>query len=177
MIMYIYALLMSRAMYRSLSAYNRRNTRMKDEETHGLSSQHTSTGIIDGTVENAKTTGSWQHVDTDLCGIFPSGDYLVAIDEYSRFPEVEITKSTSAYSTIPKLDRICTAFCAVTELRLTARKGVPPATALHKRNIRTTLSEKKEASKSNSTMRDANAKFRIMQCADKRVKAKSSGPL
>ena len=51
--------------------------------------------------------GPWQHVDFDFCGPFPSGDYLlVAIDEYSRFPEVEITRSTSAYSTIPKLDKI-----------------------------------------------------------------------
>jgi len=31
---------------------------------------------------------------------------LVAIDEYSRFPEVEITTSTSANYTIPKLDKI-----------------------------------------------------------------------
>ena len=51
--------------------------------------------------------GPWQHVDIDFCGPSPSGDYLlVAIDEYSRFPEVEITRSTSAYSTIPKLDKI-----------------------------------------------------------------------
>ena len=31
---------------------------------------------------------------------------LVAIDEYIRLPEVEVTKSTSAYSTIPKLDKM-----------------------------------------------------------------------
>ena len=51
--------------------------------------------------------GPWQKVDIDFCGPFPSGDYLlVAIDEYSRFPEVEITKSTSAYATITKLDKM-----------------------------------------------------------------------
>ena len=45
---------------------------------------------------------------------FPSGDYLlVVIDEYSRFPEVEIVKSTSATSVIPKLDFIF------------ARQGIP----------------------------------------------------
>ena len=31
---------------------------------------------------------------------------MVVIDEYSRFPEVEIVTSTSARSTIPKLDAI-----------------------------------------------------------------------
>ena len=50
----------------------------------------------------------------DFLGPFPSGDYLlVVIDEYSRFPEVEIVKSTSAKSVIPKLDAIF------------ARQGIP----------------------------------------------------
>ncbi|KAK3720930.1 hypothetical protein QZH41_014537, partial [Actinostola sp. cb2023] len=40
-------------------------------------------------------------------GPFPSGDYLlVVLDEYSRFPEVEIVTSTSARAVIPKLDAI-----------------------------------------------------------------------
>ena len=35
------------------------------------------------------------------------GDYcLVVIDEYSRFPVVELVKSTSARSVIPVLDKI-----------------------------------------------------------------------
>ena len=29
-----------------------------------------------------------------------------AIDEYNRFPEVDVKKSTSAYSTIPELDKM-----------------------------------------------------------------------
>ena len=55
--------------------------------------------------------GPWQNVSVDVCGPFPSGDYLlVAIDDYSRYPEVEILKSTSSKSTIPKLDKIFSDF-------------------------------------------------------------------
>ena len=50
----------------------------------------------------------------DFLGPFPSGGYLlVVIDEYTRFPEVEIVKSTSAKSAIPRLDAIF------------ARQGIP----------------------------------------------------
>ena len=43
----------------------------------------------------------------DFLGPLPSGEYpMVVIDEYSRFPEIEIVTSTSARSTIPKLDTI-----------------------------------------------------------------------
>ena len=46
-------------------------------------------------------------VNIDFCGSFPDGTYLlVVIDAYSRFPEVEIVGSTSAKSTILKLNRI-----------------------------------------------------------------------
>lgn len=56
----------------------------------------------------------WSEVSIDFCGPFPSGEYLlVAIDAYSRFPEVEILTSTSAKATVPKLDAIF------------ARHGVP----------------------------------------------------
>ncbi|XP_012940972.1 uncharacterized protein K02A2.6-like [Aplysia californica] len=59
-------------------------------------------------------TKPWSEVSIDFCGPFPSGDYLlVVIDDYSRFPEVEILSSTSARATIPKLDSIF------------ARHGVP----------------------------------------------------
>ena len=41
----------------------------------------------------------------DFCGSFPSGEQLlVIVDDYSRFPEVEIVHSTSAQATIPELD-------------------------------------------------------------------------
>ena len=49
----------------------------------------------------------WHTVNIDFCGPFPGSAYLlVAIDAYSRFPEVEIVSSTSAQSTILKLKRI-----------------------------------------------------------------------
>ena len=49
----------------------------------------------------------WHTVHMDFCGPFPTGEYLfVAIDAYSRYPEVEIVHSTSAKATIPKMDRI-----------------------------------------------------------------------
>ena len=52
-------------------------------------------------------SGPWKEVSTDFAGPYPSGEYImVAIDEYSRFSEVEILSSTSAKSVIPKLDAI-----------------------------------------------------------------------
>ena len=49
----------------------------------------------------------WEEIKVDFCGPFPSGHYLlVVIDCYSRFPEVEILKSTAAPKVIPKLDTI-----------------------------------------------------------------------
>ena len=51
--------------------------------------------------------GPWQKLSADFCGPLPTGDYLlVVIDEYSRYPEVEILKSTSAKPTMPKFDKI-----------------------------------------------------------------------
>ena len=53
-------------------------------------------------------------MSVDFGGPYPSGDYLLAVvDDYSRFPEIEVVSSTSARSTIPKLDAIF------------ARHGVP----------------------------------------------------
>ena len=49
----------------------------------------------------------WKEVAIDFCGPFPSGEYLmVVIDEYSRFPEVEILTTTAARAVIPKLDAV-----------------------------------------------------------------------
>ena len=62
----------------------------------------------------ALPSGPWKLLAMDFLGPFPSGDYLlVVIDEYSRFPEVEIVKSTSAKSVITRLDAIF------------ARQGIP----------------------------------------------------
>ena len=49
----------------------------------------------------------WISVSVDFAGPFPSGDYLlVVIDDYSRFPEVEIVSSTSSRAILPELDQI-----------------------------------------------------------------------
>ena len=49
----------------------------------------------------------WEEVAVDFVGPFPSGErLLVAVDEFSRFLEVEIVTSTSAKAVIPKLDSI-----------------------------------------------------------------------
>ena len=49
----------------------------------------------------------WHTVKADFFEPVPSVEYLLSIiDTYSRFPEVEIVKSTAAGSIIPKLDRI-----------------------------------------------------------------------
>ncbi|XP_033114046.1 uncharacterized protein K02A2.6-like [Anneissia japonica] len=49
----------------------------------------------------------WKEVSIDFKGPFPAGEYLlVIIDDFSRFPEVEIVSSTSAKATIPKLDAV-----------------------------------------------------------------------
>ena len=51
--------------------------------------------------------GPWEKIHIDFYGPLPSGDYLlVVIDRYSRFPEVEIVRSTKASVVIPKLDKI-----------------------------------------------------------------------
>jgi hypothetical protein len=52
-------------------------------------------------------TEPWSELAIDFAGPFPTGDYLmVCIDEYSRFPEVEIVSSTSARCVLPKLEEI-----------------------------------------------------------------------
>ena len=51
--------------------------------------------------------GSWEIVHLDFYGPLSSGEYLlVVIDRYSRFPEVEIVRSTKESRVIPKLDKI-----------------------------------------------------------------------
>ena len=58
--------------------------------------------------------GPWQELSMDFCGPFPNGDYLLVVtDNFSRYPEVEILRSTSAKAVIPHLDSIF------------ARQGIP----------------------------------------------------
>ena len=52
-------------------------------------------------------THPWRSLHMDLCGPFPTGEMLfVVIDEYSRFPEVDIMRSTNAQAVILSLERI-----------------------------------------------------------------------
>jgi len=56
----------------------------------------------------------WKQVAMDFLGPFPTGEYLlVVIDEFSRFPEVELLTTVSAKAVLPKLDAIF------------ARQGIP----------------------------------------------------
>ena len=53
----------------------------------------------------------WEKLSADFCGPLPTGEYLFVItDEYSRYPIVEITKSTSADAAIPILDKVISQF-------------------------------------------------------------------
>ena len=51
--------------------------------------------------------GLWVQVSVDMCGLFPTGELvLVVLDAYSRYPEVEIVKSTSAEAVVLALERM-----------------------------------------------------------------------
>jgi hypothetical protein len=52
-------------------------------------------------------SGPWLEIALDFAGPFPSGDYaLIVVDEYSRYPEIAITTTTSARAVMPQLDAI-----------------------------------------------------------------------
>ncbi|KAK3745368.1 hypothetical protein QZH41_001397 [Actinostola sp. cb2023] len=62
-------------------------------------------------VEPAKMTElparPWATIEVDFCGPFPNGEYaLVATDQYSRYPEIEFTRTTSFESTRKKLKKM-----------------------------------------------------------------------
>ena len=49
----------------------------------------------------------WSHIAIDFSGPYPTGEYaLVVVDEYSRYPEIELVSSTNASLVISKLDSI-----------------------------------------------------------------------
>ena len=57
------------------------------------------------TIQDVQSTSS--SVSVDFAGPLPPGDRLLVLtDDYSRFPEVEIIKSTSAKTVIPNRDNI-----------------------------------------------------------------------
>ena len=48
----------------------------------------------------------WEHVAIDICSPFPTGELaLVVVDEYSRYPELEIVTSTSMSAIRPKTEK------------------------------------------------------------------------
>ena len=53
----------------------------------------------------------WEKVKCDFFGPIPSGEYLcVVIDEYTRFPIVEVVRSTASNTIIPIIDKIFSTF-------------------------------------------------------------------
>nr|XP_006825367.1 PREDICTED: uncharacterized protein K02A2.6-like [Saccoglossus kowalevskii] len=50
--------------------------------------------------------GPWLEVSVDFVDLAKVEYLLVITDDYSRFPEVEVSSSTSARAVIPRLDRI-----------------------------------------------------------------------
>ena len=53
----------------------------------------------------------WEQIAVEFKGLLPSEDYLlVIIDEYLRFVETEMKKSTSMKSAIPKVDKVFSLF-------------------------------------------------------------------
>ena len=56
-------------------------------------------------------SGPWKDLSADFCGPLPTGEYLfVIIDEYSRYPIVELIRSVSANTVIPVLDKVLSQF-------------------------------------------------------------------
>jgi hypothetical protein len=56
-------------------------------------------------------TSAWTELSLDFHGPLPTGEYLlVLIDDYSRFPVVEIINSVSAATVLPVLDKLFSLF-------------------------------------------------------------------
>ena len=61
----------------------------------------------DPVVSSELPLGPWEDVSLDLCGPFPTGEYLlVVVDRYSRWVEVEVLRVTTSRSIVQVLDRI-----------------------------------------------------------------------
>ena len=55
--------------------------------------------------------GAWLKLSIDFCGPIPTGEYLlVVVDEFSRYPVVHVTCSTSAHTIMPLLDQTFASF-------------------------------------------------------------------
>ena len=68
------------------------------------------TGLREPLQMSTLPNGPWLEVSVDFADL-PSGEHLlVVVDDYSRYPVVEIVTSTSAKAVIPKLDAIFAQF-------------------------------------------------------------------
>ncbi len=81
---------------------------MKNEIGHCMVCQATNPATI---VEPLKMTplpdNPWSELSADFHGPLPTGEYLlVLIDDYSRYPVVEVLHSTAASAVIPAFDRV-----------------------------------------------------------------------
>ncbi|GFS03366.1 Pol polyprotein [Elysia marginata] len=64
--------------------------------------------VAKASVPNALTLDK---ISVNFAGPFPTGEYLlIMMDDYSRFPKVEILYSTSAKAVIPKINQIFARF-------------------------------------------------------------------
>ena len=55
--------------------------------------------------------GPWLNLSIDFCGPLPTGEYLmVMVDEFSRYPIVEVLRSASAETVVPVVRRIWSLF-------------------------------------------------------------------
>ncbi|KAK3728358.1 hypothetical protein QZH41_011397, partial [Actinostola sp. cb2023] len=84
------------------------DTLIEDKINSCLACQSTTKRNIREPLQMSKLPdGPWLEISADLFGPLPSGQHLlVVIDNYSRFPEVEIVHSTSADAVVPHLDNI-----------------------------------------------------------------------
>ena len=68
--------------------------------------------------------GPWESIKADFYGPLPSGEYLLLIiDEYSRWVEVEITKTIKAQTIIALLDKVFS--CYGIPYKVTTDNGPP----------------------------------------------------
>ena len=55
--------------------------------------------------------GPWLEVSIDFCGPLPIGEYLlVMVDEFSRYPIVEVVRNTAAETVVPVVDNVFSTF-------------------------------------------------------------------
>ena len=62
-------------------------------------------------IMSALPRGPWLEVSIDVCGPLPTGEYLlVMVDEFSRYPIVELVRNTAAETVIPVVGDVCSTF-------------------------------------------------------------------